>query len=118
MAKAEFAQDYTHRWPSGAETDFPAGWSGTVKQEVLDAATEKGVLVAPKAKASTAKAPARKRGRPPRSASSTPRGTSDIVEPTVLPPADDPAATEAPAPGADGDPIPPNNGVDGTDNSQ
>jgi hypothetical protein len=42
--KVTFAKAYDHLWPSRAETAYPAGWSGTVKQEVADAAREAGVL--------------------------------------------------------------------------
>ncbi len=40
--KVHFAQDYDHRWPSRAVTAFKAGWSGTVKREVGEAAIAKG----------------------------------------------------------------------------
>lgn len=45
MPHAEFRNDYNHRWPSGAETAYKAGWSGSVKGEVFDAATKAGALV-------------------------------------------------------------------------
>lgn len=42
MARVTFTRDYNHRWPSRAITAFKAGWTGTVKAEVADAAQEKG----------------------------------------------------------------------------
>ena len=104
MAKVEFARDYDHPWASGAVTAFRAGWSGTVKAEVQEAAERAGVLVGPKPTPHTA----RKRGRPP------------TAKPVTLPPADDPAAIVREAPGADGDPVPLNthNDVDASRDSQ
>ena len=40
--KVRFTQDYDHRWPSRAVTAYKAGWEGTVKREVGDAAIAKG----------------------------------------------------------------------------
>jgi hypothetical protein len=42
MPKIIFSADYDHRWPSRAITAYKAGWSGTVKREVSDAAIAKG----------------------------------------------------------------------------
>lgn len=42
MAHVTFSRDYNHRWPSRAITAFKAGWTGTVKAEVAEAALEKG----------------------------------------------------------------------------
>jgi pyruvate/2-oxoglutarate dehydrogenase complex dihydrolipoamide acyltransferase (E2) component len=44
MAHVKFASNYDHRWPSGAETAYRAGWSGNVKVEVAEAAKAAGVL--------------------------------------------------------------------------
>jgi len=33
---------YDYRWPSGSITAFPAGWTGTTKQAILDDAVAKG----------------------------------------------------------------------------
>jgi len=41
----EFAKLYNHRWPSGAVTKYPQGYSGRVKAEVAKGAREKGALV-------------------------------------------------------------------------
>lgn len=121
MAKAEFASDYTHRWPSGAETDYKAGWSGTVKQEVLDAAAAAGALVESKARRAAPDKPAttetkRKRGRPRAAAKPTPAP----APPAPLPPADDAAARDEEAPGAVGEPaaLAPNIHVDADSDSQ
>lgn len=46
MPKRKFKADYNHRWPSGAETAFKRGFEGTLKQEVVDAATKAGALYA------------------------------------------------------------------------
>lgn len=40
--KVSFIHDYSHYWPSRAITHFRAGWSGTVKREVGEAAVSKG----------------------------------------------------------------------------
>ncbi|MEC9018325.1 MAG: hypothetical protein VYC29_10480 [Pseudomonadota bacterium] len=40
--KVKFTADYNHRWPSRAMTFFPAGYEGTVKREVGEAAIAKG----------------------------------------------------------------------------
>jgi hypothetical protein len=37
-----FSARYDHRWPQGAETHYPAGWSGLVKDEVAAAAIAAG----------------------------------------------------------------------------
>lgn len=39
-----FSRDYNHRWPSGAETAYKAGWTGPVKREVEEAAAAAGAL--------------------------------------------------------------------------
>lgn len=41
MAKATFHADYDHHWEGGGITAYLAGFSGTVKREVLDAAIAK-----------------------------------------------------------------------------
>ena len=40
--KVHFTLPYDHRWPSRAVTHFPAGYTGTVKREVGNAAIAKG----------------------------------------------------------------------------
>lgn len=40
--KVRFTQEYDHRWPSRAVTAYKAGWEGTVKREVGEAAISKG----------------------------------------------------------------------------
>lgn len=40
--KVRFLADYDHRWPSRAITAFKAGYEGTVKREVGEAAISKG----------------------------------------------------------------------------
>jgi hypothetical protein len=44
--RVRFTANYDHRWPSRAMTMFKAGWSGTVKREVADAAIAKGKATA------------------------------------------------------------------------
>lgn len=41
--KLRFTKNYNHKWPSRAVTFYPAGYCGTVKREVADAALAKGV---------------------------------------------------------------------------
>jgi len=33
---------YDYRWPSGSITAFPAGWTGTTKQAIVEDAVAKG----------------------------------------------------------------------------
>jgi hypothetical protein len=40
--KVKFTADYDHRWPSRAVTAFKAGYEGTVKRAVGEAAIAKG----------------------------------------------------------------------------
>lgn len=54
MPRITFNHDYNHRWPSRAVTAFKAGWTGSVKAEVAEAAIPKYATAAPK----YAKAPA------------------------------------------------------------
>jgi hypothetical protein len=49
MPKVKFRDDYHHTWPSRAMSSYPAGWEGSVKQEVADAATAAGKLVGSRA---------------------------------------------------------------------
>ncbi len=42
--KVEFAKQYDHTWPSRAMTKFPAGYAGTVKNEVAEGAKKAGAL--------------------------------------------------------------------------
>ena len=42
--KVKFAKQYDHRWPSRAVTKFPAGYEGTVKDEVAAGAVAAGAL--------------------------------------------------------------------------
>lgn len=39
-----FRRNYDHTWPSGAVTAFKAGWTGTVKREVEEAAGAVGAI--------------------------------------------------------------------------
>lgn len=42
--KVTFKSNYDHKWQSRAVTAYKAGWSGTVKDEVAEAAEKAGVL--------------------------------------------------------------------------
>lgn len=42
--RVTFAARYDHTWPSKAMTNYPAGWAGSVKTEVANAARALGVL--------------------------------------------------------------------------
>ena len=35
-----FDKGYNHKWPSGAVTEYRAGWRGSVKREVAEAAVK------------------------------------------------------------------------------
>lgn len=40
--RVRFTADYNHRWPSNAATFYPAGYEGTVRRVVGEAAVAKG----------------------------------------------------------------------------
>ena len=44
--RVKFTANYDHRWPSRAVTAFKAGWFGTVRREVAEAAIAKGKATA------------------------------------------------------------------------
>jgi hypothetical protein len=90
MARVKFSADYNHRWPSGAETAYKAGWEGTVKAEVVEAATAAGkarTVRAPAKPSDGTKAP-RKRRRRRASAPATLPGNlpAELAEPQALTP--------------------------------
>jgi hypothetical protein len=90
MARVKFSADYNHRWPSGAETAYKAGWEGTVKAEVVEAATAAGKARTVRASAKAGDAPktTRKRRRRRVAAPVTLPGNLDtaLAEPQALTP--------------------------------
>lgn len=94
MPKATFAKTYDHTFASRAMMNFPAGWSGTVKQEVYDGAAAAGALEG--VRKTAAPATKAKRGRPARGgtpSSATPAAPAAPI--TEAPPAGDTLQTNA-----------------------